>query len=254
MNPSFEVISLFTYLSGRLFFYNISSLLNGKKESGLVKRIIYGFIIALLLENLLTGIFLFSMHTLTVIFDTYIKPKNESQKFKIYFIHLLFALTLSLAIIGIIDFSTNYLLNPLMLLITPLKLSIPFFKSALQVEKINITLKVMAGFVFTIKEGTLITRLVLRNMSAVPMKKEEPETNDVQEFDRGKLIGILERSLIYFLIIFNQVAAIAIIIALKSIARFKEMDDKNFAEYFLIGSLLSIVVAVFPAIIVKLLQ
>ena len=85
------------------------------------------------------------------------------------------------------------------------------------------------------------------------MKKEKPEINDIQEFDRGKLIGILERGLIYFLIIFNQIAAIAIIIALKSIARFKEMDDKNFAEYFLIGSLLSIVVAVFPAILVRLL-
>ena len=90
-------------------------------------------------------------------------------------------------------------------------------------------------------------------MSAIPKKKEEPEINDIQEFDRGKLIGILERSLIYFLIIFNQVTAIAIIIALKSIARFKGMDDKNFAEYFLIGSLLSLVVAALPAILVRLL-
>ena len=59
---------------------------------------------------------------------------------------------------------------------------------------------------------------------------------------------------LYFLIIFNQIGAIAIIIALKSLARFKELDDKNFAEYFLIGSLLSVLVAVIPAVIVLLMM
>jgi len=253
MNPSFEVIFIFTYLSGRLFFYEISNYINGKEASGYIKRIIYGFIIALILENLFAGIILFFVHTLTVIFDSFIKPNNKNKKLKIYFIHALFALLLSLAVSGFIDFSSAYLLNPLMILITPIKHSIPFLNSIFQPVKLNLSLKIISGFIFTIKESTIIIRLVLGKMSAVPKKKEEPEINDVQEFDRGKLIGILERGLIYFLIIFNQVAAIAIIIALKSIARFKEMDDKNFAEYFLIGSLLSIVVAVFPAILVRLL-
>jgi hypothetical protein len=220
--------------------------------NGYVKRIIYGFVIALFLENLLMVIVLFFAHSITVLFDTFIKQEKKKTTLKIYFIHLLFALITSVSISGIFDFSSSYFLNPLMVIIMPIKLAIPFLNMISQPAKLNVSFKILSGFIFTIKESTIIIRLVLRNVSAVPKKKEEPEINDVQEFDRGKLIGILERGLIYFLIIFNQVAAIAIIIALKSIARFKEMDDKNFAEYFLIGSLLSIVVAVLPAVLVKL--
>lgn len=253
MNPSFEIIFFFTYLSGRLFFYDISTLINGEKTSGYVKRIIYGFVIALFMENLFTAFVLFITHLIVVMFDTFIRQEKEKTKSKIYFIHTIFAIIVPLSINGIVDFSSVYYLNPLVAIIIPIKPGIPFLNLISQPAKLNLALKILGGFIFTIKESTIIIRLVLRNMSAVPKKKEDPKIYDVQEFDRGKLIGILERSLIYFLIIFNQVAAIAIIIALKSIARFKEMDDKNFAEYFLIGTLLSIVVAVFPAILVKLL-
>jgi len=111
-------------------------------------------------------------------------------------------------------------------------------------------LLIINGFIFTMKESTILIRLVLNKVSATPRSAEN--TKDTKEYDRGKIIGILERGLIYFLILFNQVASIAIIIALKSLARFKEMDDKNFAEYFLIGSLLSIITALIPAVLVKL--
>ena len=36
----------------------------------------------------------------------------------------------------------------------------------------------------------------------------------------------------------------AAVIALKTVARFKELDDQRFAEYFLVGSLFSILWAV----------
>ena len=37
---------------------------------------------------------------------------------------------------------------------------------------------------------------------------------------------------------------VAAVIALKTVARFKELDDQRFAEYFLVGSLFSILWAV----------
>ena len=54
----------------------------------------------------------------------------------------------------------------------------------------------LTGFIFTIKEGTIIIRLVLDRMSATPRQKEAPTRQDKKEYDRGKLIGILERGLI----------------------------------------------------------
>lgn len=44
-------------------------------------------------------------------------------------------------------------------------------------------------------------------------------------------------------ILFNQYVAISIIVAAKSIARFEELKDRRFAEYYLIGTLSSILFA-----------
>lgn len=115
-------------------------------------------------------------------------------------------------------------------------------------------LLILAGYLFTIRESTLLIRKVLDAIPAVPRKKESAQTEkDEDEYNRGRLIGILERSFIYFLIIAGQYASIAVILALKSLARFKELNDRNFAEYFLIGSFLSLLFAVIPAIVVKIL-
>jgi len=71
------------------------------------------------------------------------------------------------------------------------------------------------------------------------------------ELRRGKIIGAIERMMIFFFVIVGEYSAIAFIIAAKSIARFKELDDKEFAEYFLIGTLLSTAVATLTGILFK---
>ncbi|WP_150109312.1 hypothetical protein [Caldithrix abyssi] len=111
---------------------------------------------------------------------------------------------------------------------------------------------VLLGFILTIKEGTIIIRMALNNLRTVPFSEENKET-DKEEYERGKWIGILERTFIYFLIIFDQIGAIALIVALKSLARFNELNKRTFAEYFLIGSFLSLLVAAVPAVLVRLL-
>lgn len=59
----------------------------------------------------------------------------------------------------------------------------------------------------------------------------------------GKIIGILERSIIIILSAMGEFTAIGFVIAAKSIARFKELDDKEFAEYYLVGTMLSVLIA-----------
>ena len=70
---------------------------------------------------------------------------------------------------------------------------------------------------------------------------EEDEHSFIDEVKTGKWIGILERILILIFLFTNQLASIGVIIAVKSLARFKMMDNKIFAEYYLIGTLLSVV-------------
>lgn len=60
----------------------------------------------------------------------------------------------------------------------------------------------------------------------------------------GKMIGYLERIIVYFLLLNGQYTAIAFVIAAKSVARFPEInegDKRSLAEYYLIGTLLSMV-------------
>lgn len=60
----------------------------------------------------------------------------------------------------------------------------------------------------------------------------------------GRYIGMLERLLIIILVVNQALTSITILVAIKSITRFKQFEDKRFAEYYLIGTLFSIVIAI----------
>lgn len=60
----------------------------------------------------------------------------------------------------------------------------------------------------------------------------------------GRVIGTLERLILAVGIIGHSWEVLAAVIALKTLARFSEMDKQNFAEYFLVGSLFSLLWAV----------
>jgi hypothetical protein len=60
----------------------------------------------------------------------------------------------------------------------------------------------------------------------------------------GARIGILERLLVFLLILAGQWAVIGFAIAAKSIARFKELESQEFADYYLAGTFTSLLLAV----------
>ncbi len=54
---------------------------------------------------------------------------------------------------------------------------------------------------------------------------------------------MLERALVLSFLLFEAHAAAGFVVAAKSIARFKKLEQQPFAEYYLVGTLLSMVVA-----------
>lgn len=60
----------------------------------------------------------------------------------------------------------------------------------------------------------------------------------------GFMIGILERFIIITLGLAGQMSSIGFIIAAKSLARFNQLSEKEFAEKYLIGTLTSILIVV----------
>jgi hypothetical protein len=66
----------------------------------------------------------------------------------------------------------------------------------------------------------------------------------------GMYIGWLERSLVLTAVLLRSPATVGLVLAAKSIARFPELGkSERFAEYFLIGTLLSLLAAIFGGII-----
>ncbi len=71
-----------------------------------------------------------------------------------------------------------------------------------------------------------------------------PESGPTISLRAGRVIGVLERVLIFVGLAVGSWEILAGVIALKTVARYKELDDQIKAEYFLIGSLTSILWAV----------
>ncbi len=71
----------------------------------------------------------------------------------------------------------------------------------------------------------------------------------------GMMIGIIERVLIVTLVYVDEIAAISLVLTAKSIIRFPEASrgNKSFAEYYLIGTLTSVTMALLVGLIFEFL-
>lgn len=74
-------------------------------------------------------------------------------------------------------------------------------------------------------------------------------TAEDEEVKIGSWIGILEREIILILGIMNQFGAIGFVLTAKSLARYKQLENKAFAEKYLVGTLLSAVIALLAIIL-----
>lgn len=78
-----------------------------------------------------------------------------------------------------------------------------------------------------------------------------PPTDDVEEYNRGRLIGNLERIVLTIVVAAGSYAALAFLVAAKGVVRSDEFDNRDFAEYFLIGSLTSVLIALCAGIALR---
>ena len=92
--------------------------------------------------------------------------------------------------------------------------------------------------------------LFIRKLFTSISPKIYPKAN-LEELKAGNIIGKLERIIIAILLLNNQFGVIGFVLTAKSIARFKQMEDKNFAEKYLIGTLTSFLIVLVTVLILK---
>ncbi len=111
---------------------------------------------------------------------------------------------------------------------------------------------VLFGLLISANEANLVIRAVFDSLDLKP--RSMPAGGgvvDVGEFNRGRVIGILERILLYAFVLQGQYGAIGFVLAAKAFTRFKALDDRAFAEYVLIGTLLSACLALLTGGVVR---
>jgi hypothetical protein len=95
--------------------------------------------------------------------------------------------------------------------------------------------------------GGYLIRFLTRSL-AESAKDEEPERAGEQLQNAGLYIGWLERFLILTALLLRSPAAVGLILTAKAITRYPEFKSARFAEYVLIGTLLSVSLAFIGAV------
>lgn len=71
-----------------------------------------------------------------------------------------------------------------------------------------------------------------------PDNKENSDTENTKK--AGRMIGTIERIIMLFFLLIKQYSSVGLVLTAKSIARYNKIsEDKEFAEYYLLGTLLS---------------
>ncbi len=103
----------------------------------------------------------------------------------------------------------------------------------------------LAGALLSLNEANLLVRGLIERFELRPASENPAQGPEVgrKEYARGRVIGLLERLLVFALMLRDDYGALGVVIGIKGLARFRSLDDREFAEYFLTGTLLSIVTA-----------
>lgn len=99
----------------------------------------------------------------------------------------------------------------------------------------------------------LLLMILLMSPSSIFIKKltayiscDEPIVEYKQDAPSpGSLIGKLERLIIAMLVMHEELGAIGFVLTAKSLARYKQFEDPNFTEKFLVGTLTSAAISIF---------
>ncbi|HET9171628.1 MAG TPA: hypothetical protein VFN97_19465 [Actinospica sp.] len=112
-------------------------------------------------------------------------------------------------------------------------------------DRLAVTVNGTAAAVFV---GGLVTGTILRRFSSVTVGRAQAILGG------GTLLGWLERMLYFSFLLAGQPTAAAFALTAKSAARFPALqrDEEGLAEYYLIGSLSSLVVAAVTALLTRL--
>lgn len=131
--------------------------------------------------------------------------------------------------------------------------------------KVSSICLIAAIVIFNIRGATYVVRGILNKCGALPALDVPKDTSvlprsdlvvpeksvDTIEFNRGRWIGNLERLLLLAIVAEGSYAALAFLMAAKSLIRSRDLENRDWAEYFLLGTLASIAVSLAGGLLIR---
>ncbi len=109
---------------------------------------------------------------------------------------------------------------------------------------------ITALVIANVRAGSLFVSTLVR-APRPPLITDVRASGGPSEASIGATIGIIERLLISALVLASGLLAIGLVVAAKTLARFKQLDDRDFAEYYLLGTLASVTFAVVTSLVAQ---
>jgi hypothetical protein len=117
-------------------------------------------------------------------------------------------------------------------------------------ERLSAICIVGATLLFTVRGGTYMVRGLLKRADTLP--HENAGEVDAAEVRRGRLIGNIERLMLTIVVAAGSYAGFGFLIAAKGFIRAEDIKTgRDFTEYFLVGSLASVLVALCAGLVIR---
>jgi hypothetical protein len=156
--------------------------------------------------------------------------------------------------------TSQYLINSFHMSVQPAWLRFPAQEHSARAYAIAAAL-----MIFVVRGGTLIVRGVLDMAGTMPppelpQKPGLPQNTldleralpvDTIELNHGRLIGNIERLILVLFVANSQYTALAFFFAAKGLIRSKDVERRAWADYLILGSLTSFLVAVAAGLLIQ---
>ncbi len=148
-----------------------------------------------------------------------------------------------------------FLVSSGLLVGTRLEIANPLVVLPLSATQLTATSFAFAAVIFISRGGTHLVRGILDKADTLPREQGTDASTskklDEIEYGRGQTIGNIERLLLLVMVVAGSYEGLAFLIAAKGLIRAKEFQNRDFAEYFIIGTLASLLVALAVGIALK---
>jgi hypothetical protein len=113
----------------------------------------------------------------------------------------------------------------------------------------NAVILIPVVYIAVVFGGGYFVRFLTRSLAEGAERNSHGKSETLQ--NAGLYIGWLERFLVITALLLQSPAMIGLIFTAKSIARYPEFKSERFAEYFLIGTLLSLSIAILGGVLLR---